>query len=79
MFILEATWWTQRALWHLMFSGVFERYPTLKYVTTETGTAWVPDTLENLESFFHRMRYSKYGSEIRVRQPGGGRHVAHSQ
>ncbi|MCY4193364.1 MAG: amidohydrolase family protein, partial [bacterium] len=63
MFILEATWWTQRALWHLMFSGVFERYPTLKYVTTETGTAWVPETLEKLESFFHRMRYSKYGSE----------------
>ncbi|MCY3911269.1 MAG: amidohydrolase family protein, partial [bacterium] len=63
MFVLEATWWTQRALWHLMFSGVFERYPTLKYVTTETGTAWVPDTLEKLESFFHRMRYSKYGSE----------------
>ena len=63
MFILEATWWTQRALWHLMFSGVFERYPNLKYVTTETGTAWVPETLEKLESFFHRMRYSKYGSE----------------
>ena len=63
MFILEASWWTQRALWHLMFSGVFERYPALKYVTTETGTAWVPDTLEKLESFFHRMRYSKYGSE----------------
>ena len=63
MFMLEVQWWTQRALWHLMFSGVFERYPELNYVITETGTAWVPDTLEKLDSFHHRMKYSRYGSE----------------
>ena len=63
MFMLEVQWWTQRALWHLMFSGVFERYPTLDYVITETGTAWVPDTLAKLDSFHHRMKYSRYGSE----------------
>ena len=63
MFMLEVQWWTQRALWHLMFSGVFERYPDLNYVITETGTAWVPDTLEKLDSFHHRMKYSRYGSE----------------
>ena len=27
MFMLEVTWWGHRALWHLMFSGVFERHP----------------------------------------------------
>ncbi|MCQ3807275.1 MAG: amidohydrolase family protein [Acidimicrobiaceae bacterium] len=63
MFMLEVQWWTQRALWHLMFSGVFERYPELNYVITETGTSWVPDTLDKLESFYHRMKYSRYGSE----------------
>ncbi len=63
MFMLEVQWWTQRALWHLMFSGVFERHPELPYVITETGTAWVPDTLAKLDSFHHRMKYSKYGSE----------------
>ena len=63
MFMLEVQWWTQRALWHLMFSGVFERHPELPYVITETGTAWVPDTLGKLDSFYHRMKYSKYGSE----------------
>lgn len=63
MFMLEVQWWTQRALWHLMFSGVFERYPDMPYVITETGTAWVPDTLAKLDSFHHRMKYSKYGSE----------------
>ena len=63
MFMLEVQWWTQRALWHLMFSGVFERHPELDYVITETGTAWVPDTLAKLDSFHHRMKYSRYGSE----------------
>jgi len=63
MFMLEVQWWTQRALWHLMFSGVFERYPDMPYVITETGTAWVPDTLAKLDSFHHRMKFSKYGSE----------------
>ena len=63
MFMLEVQWWTQRALWHLMFSGVFERYPDMPYVITETGTAWVPDTLAKLDSFHHRMKHSKYGSE----------------
>ena len=63
VFMLEVQWWTQRALWHLMFAGVFERHPDLNYVITETGTAWVPDTLEKLESFYYRMKHSKYGSE----------------
>ncbi|MGZ0184370.1 MAG: amidohydrolase family protein [Acidimicrobiales bacterium] len=63
MFMLEVSWWSQRGLWHLMFSGVFERHPDLQWVNTETGTAWVPDTLEKLDSFYERMKYSKYGSE----------------
>ena len=63
VFLIEVRWWSQRALWHLMFSGVFERHPDLKFVNTETGTAWVPEVLKDLDSFHHRMKYSTYGSE----------------
>lgn len=63
MFMLEVSWWSHRALWHLMFSGVFERHPDLRWVNTETGTAWVPETLEKLDDFYERMKYSQYGSE----------------
>ena len=63
VFMLEVSWWSQRGLWHMMFSGVFERYPELRWVNTETGTAWVPETLAKLDSFYERMKYSKYGSE----------------
>ena len=63
MYMIEVTWWSHRALWHLMFSGVFERHPDLAFVNTETGTAWLPDTLEKPDSFYYRMKYSTYGSE----------------
>ncbi|MEE9415488.1 MAG: amidohydrolase family protein [Acidimicrobiales bacterium] len=63
MFMLEVTWWSQRALWHLMFSGVFERFPDVKWINTETGTAWVPETLDRLDNFYYRMKYSTHGSE----------------
>jgi predicted TIM-barrel fold metal-dependent hydrolase len=63
MFMLEVTWWTQRALWHLVFSGVFERHPDLHFVITESGVAWVPDTLAQLDKFFHRMKYNDQCSE----------------
>ena len=31
----------QRGLGHLMFGGVFERFPDLQFVFTETGCAWI--------------------------------------
>jgi predicted TIM-barrel fold metal-dependent hydrolase len=63
MFMLEVTWWGHRALWHLLFSGVFERHPDLRFVNTETGTKWIVDTLAELDTFYDRMKYAKYGSE----------------
>ncbi len=63
MFMLEVTWWGHRALWHLMFSGVFERHPTLQFTTTETGSAWIVGTLAELDSFFDRMKHGEHGSE----------------
>ena len=46
MFLLEVTWWAHRTLWHLIYSGVMERHPTLQFVFTEQGTAWVPEELD---------------------------------
>ncbi len=63
MFMLEVTWWAHRSLWHLMFSGVFERHPGLQFVLTETGVDWAPRVLEELDNFFHRMKYNDQCSE----------------
>ena len=63
MYMLEVSWWSHRALWHLMFAGVFERHPNLKFVNTETGTAWIVDTLASLDSFYDRMKGGGFGPE----------------
>ncbi len=64
MFMLEVTWWAHRSLWHLMFSGVFERHPKLQYILTEVGTSWVTDTLAKLDGFYDRMKYNDQCSEF---------------
>lgn len=63
MFMLEVKWWAHRSLWHLIFSGVFERHPDLQFTLTEAGSAWVPDTLAELDSFYRRMKNEGQGSE----------------
>jgi predicted TIM-barrel fold metal-dependent hydrolase len=52
----EVGWFAHRATWHLIYGGVFERYPTLKFVITETGTGWVPGTFAQLDATMARYR-----------------------
>ena len=39
----------QRGLGHLMFAGVFERFPDLQFVSVESGIGWIPFMLESLD------------------------------
>ena len=55
MFLVEATWWAHRALWQLVYAGVMERHPTLQFVFTEQGTAWLPEQLATLDAYRDRM------------------------
>ena len=50
MFVMEAGFWANRALWHLTMSGVFERFPGLTVVLTEQGTGWVPEALDRMDA-----------------------------
>ena len=49
MFISEVDMWAQRPFTALLWSGAFERHPTLKYMLTETGVGWVVEKLRVLE------------------------------
>ena len=40
--ITEMAMWAKRTLGHLILAGVFERYPTLRFVPTEQGTFGCP-------------------------------------
>jgi len=52
IYATEAYWWAARPLWVLIWSGVFERHPALKYVIAENGAWWAPDILAKMDEKF---------------------------
>jgi len=58
---IEIPFYSQRPLVQLMISGVFERFPRLKYVITELGARWVPGLLDTLEIFMGAVRAGQLG------------------
>lgn len=65
IFLLEVTWFSHRALSHLIVSGALERHPDMQLVFTESGTQWIPGELMRLDYFFDRMR-TAVGSQEHV-------------
>lgn len=49
IFLYEVPLRAHRPLWMLIWSGVFERHPGLKFVMTEQGSTWIPPTLTKLD------------------------------
>lgn len=49
IYATEAYWWAARPLWVLLWSGVFERHPGLRYVIAENGAWWVPDLVSKMD------------------------------
>jgi predicted TIM-barrel fold metal-dependent hydrolase len=55
MFFVEAGFFSHRALWMLIFAGVFERYPNLKLILTEGGADWLPGVMKILDHQYYKM------------------------
>jgi predicted TIM-barrel fold metal-dependent hydrolase len=67
IYATEAHWWAARPLWVLMWSGVFERHPGLKYVVAENGAWWAPDILTKMdEKFLGGHNTAKMGNVFRA-------------
>jgi len=52
VYLAEVVWWAARPLWHLLFSGVFERFPRLKFAVTEAAAYWAPDLMWKWDQYF---------------------------
>jgi len=49
LWVTEVTYYCQAGFRHLIMSGVFEKFPKLKYVLTESGCAWAPPLLAQMD------------------------------
>jgi predicted TIM-barrel fold metal-dependent hydrolase len=65
LYINEVSFYSQRPLVHLILGGVFERFPRLKLVITETGCSWVPGLLDRLDRSIDQIRKTGQTGEIR--------------
>jgi predicted TIM-barrel fold metal-dependent hydrolase len=65
MYINEVGFYSQRPLVEFILSGVFDRFPRLKFVMTETGAAWVPPLLRRLDAVTAKIRKTGQTGEIR--------------
>lgn len=45
IYVTEVTWFPARPMWFMLWSGVFHRYPNLKFCATEGGCWWLPQLL----------------------------------
>ena len=65
LYINEVVFYSQRPFVQMVLSGVFERFPRLKFVITEAGCAWMPPLLERLDSVIRGIRDTGATGEIR--------------
>jgi predicted TIM-barrel fold metal-dependent hydrolase len=65
LFIMEVPFYSQRPFLQLLLSGVFERFPNLKFVMTEMGCSWRPPTLRRLDATLEQIRKTGRTGEMR--------------
>ena len=54
MYVTEVRWWSARPLHFLLWSGVFERHPSLRFCVTECGAFWAADLLWSMDTAYDR-------------------------
>ncbi|HLN16417.1 MAG TPA: amidohydrolase family protein [Acidimicrobiales bacterium] len=66
LYLMECRWWPARPLWFLMWSGVFERHPNLRFGVTESSAYWVPDLLWLMDTRYEHAHTSKKISRSKI-------------
>jgi predicted TIM-barrel fold metal-dependent hydrolase len=61
IWITEVTYYCQAGFRHLIMSGAFEKFPQLKYVLTESGCAWAPALLKQMDRIHMGFKHGAIG------------------
>jgi len=52
LWAMEMSFFIQRGYTHLIMGGVFERFPKLRYILTESGSAWAPKLMQQMDAMY---------------------------
>lgn len=61
IYVSEVILWAYRPLRFMLWGGVFERHPDLKFVVTESGAYWAPDMLWQMHN-----QYQSVGGAAKI-------------
>jgi len=65
--LAEVPGYSRRPLVFMMLSGVFERFPNLKFMMTEQGCSWLPPLLDQLDMIIKNVRENLAVGELRFK------------
>jgi len=61
LWVLEMPFFIQRGFCQLILGGVFERFPKLRFILTESGCAWAPGLLRRMDALHVGMKMGMMG------------------
>jgi predicted TIM-barrel fold metal-dependent hydrolase len=69
LWALEMSFFVQRGYTHLIMGGVFERFPGLKFILTESGCAWAPGLMRQLDAMYLAWKAGAIGEIDTTKDP----------
>jgi predicted TIM-barrel fold metal-dependent hydrolase len=71
IYMTEFAFWAWRPTWFLIWGGVFERHPNLKFVVTELGAIWAPLIKQVMDHRFEKnhitAKLGDYNGDLKLR------------
>jgi predicted TIM-barrel fold metal-dependent hydrolase len=69
LWALEMMFFVQRGFTHLIMGGVFERFPKLRYIMTESGCAWAIPLMQQMDAMYHGWKAGAIGEIDAAKDP----------
>jgi predicted TIM-barrel fold metal-dependent hydrolase len=69
LWAMEMSFFVQRGFTHLIMGGVFERFPKLRYILTESGCAWAPGVMRQMDMMYLAWKAGAIGEIDTSRDP----------
>jgi len=69
LWAVEMPFFVQRGYTHLIMGGVFERFPKLRFILTESGSAWAPGLMRQLDAMYLAWKAGAIGEIDTTKDP----------